>query len=169
MLQLRVHMPYLKILLAAMKILHAAKTLCKYINIKIMCLAAQSCSTLCNPMDGSPPGSSVLGDSPGKNTAVSCHALLQGTFPAQGSNPGLPNWRRILHRLSHQGSPIKIITIPIKMLWVMEYFYIFQLSAVSAFSVHEPELKFKQEGPTRGPTDRRCPGPMAFTCFTRKT
>ena len=162
-------MPYLKILLAAMKILHVAKTLCKYTNIKITCLAVQSCSTLCDPMDCSPPGSSVLGDSPGKNTAVSCHALLQGIFPTQGSNPGFPNCRQILYRLSHQGSPIKIITIPINMLWVMECFYIFQLSAVLAFSVHEPELKFKQEGPTRGPTDRGCPGPMVFTCFTRNT
>ena len=51
------------------------------------------------------PGSSVHGDSPGKNTGVGCHALLQGIFPAQGSNPGLPHCRQILYRLSHQGSP----------------------------------------------------------------
>ena len=37
-------------------------------------------------MDCSPPGSSVPGDSPGKNTGASCHALLQGIFPTQGSN-----------------------------------------------------------------------------------
>ena len=43
----------------------------------------QSCPTLCDPMDRSPPGSSVYGDSPGKNTGVGCHALLQGTFPTQ--------------------------------------------------------------------------------------
>ena len=36
------------------------------------------------------PGSSVHEDSPGKNTGGGCHALLQGTFPTQGSNPGLP-------------------------------------------------------------------------------
>ena len=46
----------------------------------------QSCLTLCDPMDYSPPGSSVRGDSPGKNTGVGCHALLQGIFPTQGSN-----------------------------------------------------------------------------------
>ena len=46
----------------------------------------QSCPTLCNPMDCSPPGSSVHGDSPGKNTEAGCHALLQGIFPTQGSN-----------------------------------------------------------------------------------
>ena len=44
-------------------------------------------------------------DSPGKNTGVGCHALLQGIFPTQGSNSGLPCCRQILYRLSHQGSP----------------------------------------------------------------
>ena len=44
------------------------------------------------------------GDSPGKNTGVSCYALLQGIFPTQGSNPGFPHCRRILYRLSHQGN-----------------------------------------------------------------
>ena len=36
-------------------------------------LVAQSCLTLCDPMDCSPPGSSVQGDSPGKNIGVGCH------------------------------------------------------------------------------------------------
>ena len=40
-------------------------------------------------MDHSLPGSSVHGDSPGKNTGVGYHALLQGIFPTQGSNPRL--------------------------------------------------------------------------------
>ena len=70
-----------------------------------MCLVTQLCPTLCDPMDCSPPGSSVHGDSPGKNTGVSCHALLWGIFPTQGSNPGLVHCRRILYHLSHQGSP----------------------------------------------------------------
>ena len=43
------------------------------------------------------PGSSVHGDSPDKNTRVDCHALLQGIFPTQGQNPGLPHCRRILY------------------------------------------------------------------------
>ena len=54
-------------------------------------------------MDCSPPGSSVHGDSPGKNTGVSCHTLLQGIFPTQGLNPGLAHCRWILYRLSHEG------------------------------------------------------------------
>ena len=69
------------------------------------CLVAQSSPILCDPMDCSLPGSSVYGDSPGKNTGVDGHALLQGIFPTQGSNPGLPHCRQILYRLSHQGSP----------------------------------------------------------------
>ena len=52
-------------------------------------LVAQLYPTLCDPMDYSPPGSSVHGDSPGKNTRVSCHALLRGIFPTQGLNLGL--------------------------------------------------------------------------------
>ena len=66
----------------------------------------QSCPTLCEPMDCShPPGSSVHGDSPGKNAGVGCHALFQGIFPTQGCSPGLPHCRRNLYHLSHQGSP----------------------------------------------------------------
>ena len=37
----------------------------------------QSCPTLCNPNDGNPPGSPHPWDSPGKNTGVGCHFLLQ--------------------------------------------------------------------------------------------
>ena len=40
-------------------------------------------------MDYSLPGPSVHGDFPGKNSEVGCHALLQGIFPIQGSNPYL--------------------------------------------------------------------------------
>ena len=43
-------------------------------------------------------------NSPDKNTGVGCHARLQGIFPIQGSNPGLPRCRQILYSLSHQGS-----------------------------------------------------------------
>ena len=44
-------------------------------------------------------------DSPGKNTGEGCHALFQGIFLTQGSNPGLPHCRQILYHPSHQGSP----------------------------------------------------------------
>ena len=44
-------------------------------------------------------------NSPGQNTGVGCHALLQGIFPTQGLNTGLLHCRRILYQLSHKGSP----------------------------------------------------------------
>ena len=71
----------------------------------MLCLVDQSCLTLCDPMDCSPPGSSVHGDSPGKNTRVGFHALLQGILLTQSLNLGLPHCRRILYQLSFQGSP----------------------------------------------------------------
>ena len=40
-----------------------------------------------------------------KNTAVGCHALLQGTLPTQGSNPGLLCFSQILYHLNYPGSP----------------------------------------------------------------
>ena len=59
----------------------------------VLCLVAQSHPTICSPMDGSLPESSVDGNSPGKNTGAGCHVLLQGMFLTQGLNPGLPNCR----------------------------------------------------------------------------
>ena len=109
-----------------------------------MFLVTQSCLTLCDPKDCSPPGSSVHGilqarimdgmacpppwdlpnpgtesrspslqadslpsEPPGKsiNTVMGSLSLLQGIFPTQGLNPGLPHCRQILYQLSHQGSP----------------------------------------------------------------
>ena len=70
-----------------------------------MCLVVQSYLTLWDPVGCSPPGSSVHGVSPGKNTGEGHHALLQGIFPTQESNPGLSRCREILYHLSHQGSP----------------------------------------------------------------
>ena len=43
-------------------------------------------------------------NSPGQNTGMGSHFLLQGIFPTQGSNPGLPHCRRILYQPSHQRS-----------------------------------------------------------------
>ena len=54
----------------------------------VLCLVAQSCLTLCNPMDCSLPGSSVHGDSPGKNTAVTMTSTED--LPNQGIEPRSP-------------------------------------------------------------------------------
>ena len=68
------------------KIPHASRPKNQNVRKKkeAMCLVAQSCLSLCDPMDCSPPGSSVHGDSPSKNTGVHCHDL-QGIFPTQRS------------------------------------------------------------------------------------
>ena len=71
----------------------------------VLCLAAQPCLTLYDPMDRSTSGSSVHGDSQGKNASVDCHALLQGIFQTQAVNPALLHCRWILYCLIHQGSP----------------------------------------------------------------
>ena len=51
---------------------------------------------------------------PGKSTGGGCHFLLQGIFPTQESNPGLPHCRQTLNCLSHQGSreAYKLSSIP---------------------------------------------------------
>ena len=69
-----------------------------------LCLVTQSCPTLGDPMDYSPPGFSVPGDSPGKNTRVAYHALFQRIFPTQGLNRGLWHCRCILY-LQPPGKP----------------------------------------------------------------
>ena len=48
-----------------------------YANTTAAAKSLQSCPTLCDPIDGSPPGSPVPGNSPGKNTGVGCHFLFQ--------------------------------------------------------------------------------------------
>ena len=60
----------------------------------------QLCLTLCDPYRLYSPW-----NSPGQNTGVGSLSLLQGIFPTQGSNPGLPHCRWILYQLSHKGSP----------------------------------------------------------------
>ena len=56
----------------------------------MLCLATQSCLILCDPMNCGWPGSSAHGNSPGKNTGVGCHDLLQGNLPDPGFEPGSP-------------------------------------------------------------------------------
>ena len=68
------------------------KTFLETLKVKV----TQSSPTLCDPMNCSLPGSSVHGI---------LQARIQGIFPSQGLNPGLPHCRQILYHLSHQGSP----------------------------------------------------------------
>ena len=66
-------------------------------------LVAQSCLTLCNPMNHSLPAFSVHGIS--KARILEGLPLPSPGFLIKGSNPGLLHFRQILYHLSHQGSP----------------------------------------------------------------
>ena len=64
-----------------------------HVKVKV----TQSCPTLWDPRD---PWNSL-----GQNTGVGRLSLLQGIFPTQGLNPGLPHFRWIIYQLSHKGNP----------------------------------------------------------------
>ena len=76
-----------------------------FLAVQMKVKVAQSCLTLCNPMDCSLPCSSFHGILKAKVPKVGSHSLFQEIFSTQGSNPSLWHCRRILYRLSHQGSP----------------------------------------------------------------
>ena len=72
-----------------------------------MCAYVLSCSVMSNslqPHGLQPARLFCPWGSPDKNIRMGCHTLLQGIFPTQGLNPGLPYCRQILYHLSHQGS-----------------------------------------------------------------
>ena len=73
---------------------------CVYVCVYAQ-LVSQSCLTLCDPMDYSPPGFSVHGI---LQARVGCHALFHGIFPTQGSNPGLLCCRQILYPRRYLGN-----------------------------------------------------------------
>ena len=63
----------------------------------------ESCSVMSDSLR--PLGLYSPWNSLGQNTGMGSLSLLQGIFPTQGSNPGLPHCRQILYQLSHKGSP----------------------------------------------------------------
>ena len=80
---------------------------------------AQSCPTLCDPMDCKPTRLLCPWDFPGKGAGVGCYFLLQGIFPTQELNLGFMHCRQVLYPLSHQGKykcKIIVIIIIIEML-----------------------------------------------------
>ena len=64
---------------------------------------SESCSVVSHSLQ--PHGLHSPWNSPGKNTGVGSLSLLQGIFPTQGLNPGLPHCRQILYQLNHKWSP----------------------------------------------------------------
>ena len=79
---------------------------------KVRVFVAESCLTLCNPMNCSLQGSFGALDSPGKNTEMGGHSFLQEIFPTEGSNLHLLHCRQILYHLSHHGTPPPNSTSP---------------------------------------------------------
>ena len=81
-------------------------------------------------------------NSPGQNTGMGSLSFLQGVFPIQGSNPGLPHYRQIINQLSHQGIPqYKIESLKInKNIW--SFLWQGKLCAyeLSTQGMQEPEL-----------------------------
>ena len=69
---------------------------------------SESCSVVSHSLR--PQGLYSPWNSLGQNTGVGSLSLLQGIFPTQGSNPGLPHCRQILYQLSHKGSHYIILT-----------------------------------------------------------
>ena len=69
----------------------------------LMMQTSESRSVMSNSLQ--PHGLYSPWNSPGQNIGVGSLFLLQGIFPTQGLNPGLPHCRRILYQLNYQGSP----------------------------------------------------------------
>ena len=70
--------------------------------IHVLWIVCESHSVMSNSLW--PHGLYSPWNSPGQNTGMGSHSLLQGMFPSQGLNQGLPHCRWILYQLSHQGS-----------------------------------------------------------------
>ena len=73
-------------------------------NVKVKVSVAQSCLTVCNPVDWAHQPPLSMGFSR-QDTGVGSHSLFQGIFPTRGWIPCLLHCRWILYSLSHQGSP----------------------------------------------------------------
>ena len=93
----------------------ASPVLCVCVSVCV--LSHLVCLTLWNPMDYS-CRLFYAWDSPGKNTGVGSHSLLQGIFLTQGSNLGLLHCRQILYCLSHHVSPVGQLSLLCLFLWL---------------------------------------------------
>ena len=69
-------------------------------------------------------------DFQGKSTGAGCHFLLQGIFPTQGSNPGLPHCRQTLYCLSHQGNLNLLNKYILKLSFFQCLIYIFSMNYI---------------------------------------
>jgi len=83
-----------------------------YVHDKLL----QLCLTVCDPIGCSQLGTHRPWDSPGKNSGMGFHAILQGIFPTQRSNPHLLyllHWQADSLMLAPPGKPIYVYGTPI--------------------------------------------------------
>ena len=73
-----------------------------YLFMKVEVIIYESGSRLVVSDSLQPHGLYSPWDSPGQDAGMGSHSVLQGMFPTQGLNPGLPHYRRILYQLSHK-------------------------------------------------------------------
>ena len=86
-----------------------------WLHLTLCCVLSHSVQLFATPWIVDHPASLSMGILQARICiGVGCHALLQGIFPTQGSNPGLPHCGQILYHLSHQGSPriLEWVTYP---------------------------------------------------------
>ena len=99
-------------------------------------IESESCSVMSDPLQ--PHGLYNPWNSPGQNTGMGSLSLLQGIFPNQGANPGLPHCRRILYQLSHKGSPHTLKASIKKMLrdkaWSPQWYHLYYRSNCPNYS-----------------------------------
>ena len=84
-------------------------------------------------------------DFPGNSTGVDCLFFLQGIFPTQGLNPGLPHCRQTLYHLSHQGSPYVEV-----LLLLLSLFSHVRLCATPEAAAHQPLCPLDSPGKNTG-------------------
>ena len=73
----------------------------KKVKVKVKVLVTQSCPTLCDSTDCSPPGSSVQGIFQARILKWTAIPFSRRVFPTQGLNPGLLHFKQFLYHLSH--------------------------------------------------------------------
>ena len=110
----------------------------------MLCLVAQLCLTLCDPVDCSPPGFSLHGLLKARILGWVAMPFSRGIFPTQGPHPGLPHCRQILYRLSHQRSPPGSLLgesdkLHVQQL-VMQVVFVYSPGQAASSGVHHPLL-----------------------------
>ena len=73
-------------------------------------------------------------NSPGQHTGVGSLSLLQGIFPTQGSNPGLPHCCWVLYQLRHKGSPFLLLFLLFLLLFKNKRVSCYMQSKLSAYN-----------------------------------